>query len=74
MGMTKLMEMAIERLRTVPESEQDDLARFLLNELEEEHRWLDSTSRHENKLQDFVGQVLADDDRGACEPLEPDKL
>jgi len=38
------MEQAIERLRTVPEIEQDRLALFLLNELEESERWLRSSS------------------------------
>ena len=64
--MTRLMEKAIERLRAVPEHEQDNLARSLLNELEEDRRWLDSTARHGDKLHDLVRRVLADDDRGAC--------
>jgi hypothetical protein len=48
--MTRFMEQAIERLRSVPESKQDQLARFLLCELEEDERWSRSTSEHEDKL------------------------
>lgn len=59
--MTRLMEQAIERLRAVPETKQDQLARFLLNELEDDERWSRSTSEHETKLKNLVETVLADD-------------
>ena len=72
--MTQLMEKAIEKLREVPEAQQDRLARFLLNELEEDDRWLRSTVKHEGQLERLVGEVLADDARGNCEPLDPDRL
>lgn len=70
--MTRLMEQAIERLRAVPETEQDRLARFLLNELEEDGRWSRSTIEHEAKLKGLVETV--DDGRGECEPLDPGRL
>ena len=72
--MTRLMEQAIEQLRAVPESEQDRLAEFLLNELREDDRWSRSATAHEGKVKNLVEQVLADDGRGACEPLDPDNL
>jgi hypothetical protein len=72
--MTRLMEQAIERLRAIPESQQEQLARFLLNELEEDSRWADSTANHADALRRLVDDVLSDDARGACDPLDPENL
>jgi hypothetical protein len=72
--MTRLLEQAIERLRKMPETRQDQLARLLLSELEEEERWARSTVEHEKKLSGFVDRVLADDAAGKSEPLDPDRL
>jgi hypothetical protein len=66
------MEEAIERLRAVPESQQEQLARFLLNELEEDSRWADSTTAHADVLRRLADDLLADDDRGLCPPLDSD--
>jgi hypothetical protein len=62
--MTHLMEKAIERLRAVPEPQQDRLAQFLLSELEEDERWNASTAVHADALQRLADRVLADDARG----------
>ncbi len=72
--MTHLMEQAIERLQSLPENQQDRLARFLLNELQEDDRWTASTAAHADKLQNLVREVLAEDAAGMCEPLDPDRL
>ena len=72
--MTRLMEQAIERLRAIPPAQQDEVARFLIGELEEDIRWSQSTTKHQDKLQGLVDGLLKDDARGACEPLDPDKL
>ncbi len=72
--MTQLMEKAIERLRAVPESKQDQLAQFLLAELEDDEKWSRSTAEHEGKLRGFVEKLLQDDAGGVSEPLDPDRL
>jgi hypothetical protein len=72
--MTRLLEQAIERLRAMPENQQDQLARFLLRELEEDQRWSRSTAAHEGKLKGFADTLLADDAAGKSEPLDPDRL
>jgi hypothetical protein len=72
--MTSLMEQAIKRLHAVPPGEQDRVARFLLNELQEDDRWAASTEEHADKLQRLIGDVLADDGRGVCQPLDPDRF
>jgi hypothetical protein len=64
------MQQAIERLRALPESEQDDVAEFLLHELAEDERWSASTQEHAPKLEDLIKKVLADDAAGLCGPLD----
>lgn len=68
------MEEAIERLRSVPTDQQDEVARFVLNELQEDERWAATTVAHADQLQKLIDQVLVDDDCGLCGPLDPDKL
>ena len=72
--MTKALEQAIERLRQMPEGEQDEMARLLLHEIEEQERWEQSTAAHAEKLGGFIGEILKADDTGLCEPLDPDQL
>ena len=72
--MTRLMEQAIERLRALPESQQDKLAEFLLHELAADERWARSTADHADRLRTLIDQVLDDDARGQCPVIDPDKL
>jgi hypothetical protein len=72
--MTRLMERAIERLRAIPESQQDRVAEFLLQELAEDERWAASTQDHAAKLKGLIENVLADDAAGRCDPLDPERL
>lgn len=72
--MTRLMEQVIERLKALPEGQQDGLAGFLLHELAEDERWAASTHQNAAKLNKMVGEVLAEDARGGCEPLDPERL
>ena len=72
--MTKTLEQAIERLRQMPAERQDSLAQLLLHEMEEDERWQRSTEVNEGKLRGLVDEVLEADERGECEPLDPDKL
>jgi hypothetical protein len=72
--MTKTLEQAIERLRQMPEERQDMLARLLLHEMEQDDLWNCTTEKYADKLKGLVENVLAADDRGECESLDPDKL
>jgi len=72
--MTRLMEKAIERLRALPEGQQDRLAEFLLYELAEDERWSKTTHDHADKLRGLVKNILTDDANGRCEPLDPERL
>ena len=72
--MTKTLEDAINRLRQMPADRQDMLARLMLHEIEEDERWMKSTESHSGKLDALVNEVLDADNRGECEPLDPDRL
>lgn len=72
--MTKLMEQAIERLKAIPESQQDQLAQFLLAELEEDERWAASTNSHVDALERLTQQILNDDACGNCPKLDVEQL
>jgi hypothetical protein len=72
--MSNIVEQAIELLRQMPEDRQDSLARLVLHEIEEDARWTRSTDANAGKLQGLVERVIEADERGECEPLDPDKL
>ena len=72
--MTKTLEQAIERLKQMPEDQQDSLAQLLLHEIDENERWQQSTARHSEELQSLVADILEAERRGECEPLDPDQL
>ena len=72
--MTQLLEKAIERLKAVPEQEQDAMARWLLSELEEDERWAATTDKYKDGVARMMKRVIADDEAGLCEPLDPDTL
>jgi hypothetical protein len=72
--MTRRMEQAIERLKSVPEGQQDLLAEFVLHELAEDERWSKTTGEHAGKLRGLIDRVLADDSNGKCGPLDPERL
>jgi hypothetical protein len=72
--MTKLMEQAIERLRALPEDQQDSFAGFLLHELESEERWDKLFSTYSPEIQRLADEAQAEYEAGLTEPLDPDKL
>jgi hypothetical protein len=72
--MSHLVEQAIERLRQMPEERQDLIARLVLQEIEDDERWMLSTDSNSEKLQRLIDDVIASDERGECETLDPDQL
>jgi hypothetical protein len=72
--MTRAMEQAIERLKRVPETQQEELAQFLLHELEEDERWAATTQSRRPQLDRLIKDVLADHAAGKTRPLDPDAL
>jgi hypothetical protein len=72
--MSQILEQAIERLRKMPKDRQDLIARLMLHEIEEDERWMRSSDSNSSKLKGLVHEIVEADDRGECEPLDPDRL
>ncbi len=47
--MTRLLQQAFERASELPETEQDNFARFVLAELESERQWIELFARPESE-------------------------
>lgn len=72
--MTKALESAIARLKTLPENQQDALTILLIDEIDEDARWEATTTAHPEQVAKLAAQVQAACERGECEPLDPDNL
>ena len=72
--MIRLLEDAIAKLRQLPEGEQEAVARFVLHELEEDGEWRRASEIHSEALSAIVSEVIAEDDRGECPNLDPDRM
>ena len=72
--MTDLLAKAFQEAEKLPESEQDTLAKWLLEEMASERRWDDAFSASPDRLNDLATEALADYRRGRTEPLAPNKL
>ncbi|WP_169977199.1 hypothetical protein [Tautonia rosea] len=72
--MSRLMEQAIEKIRQLPESEQDALASIVLQEIESERRWEELFARPESSdlLSRMADQALTEAKAGRATPLDLD--
>jgi hypothetical protein len=59
-AMTELLERAIARLQTLPESEQNEIAAIILDEIEDERRWDESFSRSPDILAKLASAAMAE--------------
>jgi predicted amidophosphoribosyltransferase len=62
--MTKLLEQAIAKVMQLPETEQDAIAAFILEELEDEARWDRAFSQSQDMLAKLAAEALAEDQAG----------
>ena len=58
-SMTKLMEQAIEKLRSLPEEKQDAVAGFVLSEPEEDQKWEQSSIQHADKRRKLADEAIS---------------
>lgn len=72
--MTKLLEQAIERVKTLPETDQDAIAALILEELEDETRWDKTFYQSQNALAQLAEAALAEDRAGKTQELDPETL
>jgi len=72
--MTRLLEEAFARVSELPADAQDELARWLLGELESERRWSELFAESGDALARLAEEALAEHRRGETKALDPDKL
>lgn len=72
--MTKLLEEAFERMRHLPETEQDAIAQIVLDEIESERKWDSLFSKSSEKLGKLADKAWKEYEAGQTEPLDPEKL
>ena len=72
--MTKLLEDAIEKVRQMPQDEQDAIAQLVLDEIDSEKRWAELFSESPEKLRMLADQAWAEHETGGSEELDPDGL
>ena len=67
--MTRLLKKAVSEIEKLPESEQDAVAAFVLEELASERRWTELFAKSQDKLAKLAEQALADHAAGRTKPL-----
>lgn len=56
--MTSLLEKAVNKISKLPESEQDEIAKIILDELEDEKEWYNKFSNSQNELSILADEAL----------------
>jgi hypothetical protein len=72
--MTELLERAITKLKSLSESEQNEIASIILDELEDEQRWDNSFSRSPDILAKLAASAMAEYHAGKTQELDPETL
>ncbi|MEB3882478.1 hypothetical protein [Lyngbya sp. CCY1209] len=72
--MTELLERAIARLKTLPETEQNAIASMILDEIEDERHWDEAFSRSPDILAKLAASAMAEYHAGETEELDPETL
>jgi hypothetical protein len=72
--MTELLERAIAKLQTLPESEQNTIASIILDEIEDERRWDKAFSRSPDVLAKLAASAMVEYRAGKTQELDPETL
>ncbi len=68
--MTKLLKEVLAKLSKLPPERQDELAAWLLAEMEDEARWDKPFAESQDALEKLADEALAEHKRGETRPLE----
>ena len=68
--MTKLLKEVLAKLSKLPPDQQDELAAWLLAEMEDEARWDKSFAESQDALEKLADEALEEYRRGDTRPLE----
>ena len=72
--MTKLLERAVERVKSLSEREQDVIATLILEELEDEASWDQAFARSQDSIAKLAAEAMREHRDGKTQELDPDKL
>ena len=72
--MSKLLEEAFAILAELPESDQDSIVNWLLEELDSEGRWKKLFSGSHHALGSLADEALSEHKLGRTKELDPDQL
>jgi hypothetical protein len=72
--MTKLLQRAFDEASKLPEIEQDELGRILLDELSAERRWEELFTGSPDLLSELADEALAEHHVGLTQKLDPEKM
>jgi hypothetical protein len=72
--MTKLLEQAIAAAASLPDTDQDVLARLMLEEIDSERRWDDLFSQSQDVLERMASEALAEYAAGQTTALDPERI
>ena len=72
--MTRTLDVAIEKLAALPADEQDRVARWLIDELQDEEHWRDQFAGSRDALTKLADEALSDLAAGRATDLDPEKL
>jgi len=67
--MTRLLERAFKKASKLPEVEQNNLAKWVMEELEAENRWEKAFAGSEDVLDKLADEALATHKQGKTKPL-----
>ena len=72
--MTRALDTAIARITTLPPEEQDRIAQWLLDELNDEDRWTERFENSQDSLGGLAEEARSEREAGKATRLDPDKL
>jgi hypothetical protein len=72
--MTKRLEEAFAAAAKLPAREQEALAEWVLEELSEEHRWIQTFADSQDVLSQLSDEAKAEHRAGQTHPLDPERL
>lgn len=72
--MTKLLEEAFKKASKLPEVEQNALAKWLLEELEDERKWEKEFSESEDVLDRLADEAIEEHGKGKTKPMDFGRL
>lgn len=70
--MTKLLEKAFAKASSLPEVEQNIVAKWLLDELTSEGKWEKAFANSEDVLSQLADEALGEHRQGKTKPLPPE--